>query len=30
VNNEIKVYAPSADPEAVAAQVVNRSVAMAQ
>jgi hypothetical protein len=30
VNNQIKVYAPSADPEAVAAQVVNRSVAMAQ
>jgi phage-related protein len=30
VINEIKVYAPSADPEAVAAQVVNRSVAMAQ
>jgi hypothetical protein len=29
VNNDIKVYAPSADPEAVAAQVVNRSVAMA-
>jgi phage-related protein len=29
VNNSIKVYAPSADPEAVAAQVVNRSVAMA-
>jgi hypothetical protein len=29
VNNDIKVYAPSSDPEAVAVQVVNRSVAMA-
>jgi hypothetical protein len=30
VNNDIKVYAPSTDPAAVAEQIVNRSVAMAQ
>lgn len=30
VNNDIKVYAASTDPSAVAEQVVNRSVAMAQ